>query len=107
MFKFEFGVAECYHMASAKVEHMGKQRFLDYDSAQEYVRTVNDCFPTIYLIVNDEYCFYCKRSAVKNLPCWVYSIESTPWGQIETRIWWNDFIKNPNKFFHLAVGKIF
>lgn len=104
---FQFGVAYLYHMGGAGPEHIDHRRFKDYDSAQKYAHTKEDeCAPTIYLIVNNKYAFYCKRSMVENELAWVYSIESKPWGQVETRIWWKDFKKNPAKFFSLAVGKI-
>lgn len=104
--EIEFGVAYLYHMGGAKPKHIDDCRFKDYDSARAYANTFDDGEPTIYLIVNNKYAFYCKRSMVVNEPAWVYSIESKPWGQIETRIWWEDFKKNPAKFFSLAVGKI-
>jgi hypothetical protein len=102
----EFGVASCHHMAGAYPKYIDHHRFKDYDSAQAYARTFKECVPTIYLIVNNRYAFYCERSKVENGIAWVYSIESKPWGQVETRIWWRDFQKNPEAFLHLAVGEI-
>lgn len=104
--KIEFAVASCCHMAGAGINYIRRERFLDYDSAKAYADTFNDCLPTIYIVINDLYVFYCHRSAVANTISWIYSIESKPWGQVETKIWWNKFIENPEAFFHLAVGKL-
>lgn len=110
--KYSFGVACAYHMAGAGVDHIGKMRFPNYASAKAYADTVDDCQPTIYIIIDGKYAFYCKPYA----PCvalskndvvpYVYSIESKPWGQVETRIWWEKLIKNPSAFYHLAEGVI-
>lgn len=104
--KVELGVAYRYHMGGAGPQHIDNRRFQDYDSAQAYARTFDEGEPTIYLIVNDKYAYYCQRSMVENKIAWVYSIESKPWGQVETRIWWREFQKSPEVFFYLAVGKI-
>jgi hypothetical protein len=58
--------------------------------------------PTIYAIVDNKYAFYCECSAVVNEPYKIYSLENIEGGQIETRIWWKEFLKNPEKFLHLA-----
>jgi hypothetical protein len=102
----EFGVASIYHMSGAGPQHIDNRRFKDYDSALAYANSFEDCVPTIYLIVNEKYAFYCERSRVKNEPVWVYSVESRPWGSVETRIYWDKFKENPEVFFQFAVGKI-
>jgi hypothetical protein len=108
--KYEFGVAELYHCAGAGIDYLGEERYPDYASAKAYADTVDDCRPTIYIIINDRYAFYCEPYHVALNPGdvvpYVYSIKSMPWGQVETRIWWGKFIENPEAFFHLAVGEI-
>ncbi len=105
--KYEFAVAYAYHMSGGKVEDIDSRRFADYDSAEEYAHSFDDCHPTIYIIIDDKYVFYCHRSMVSNSISWVYSIEAkTPWGQVETRIWWKALEENPSAFYHLAEGII-
>ena len=108
--KYEFGVASLYHMAGAGIEYLGEERFPDYASAKSYADQEEECMPTIYIIIDEKYAFYCGRYFVEPLPGdvvpYVYSIESKPWGQIETRIWWNKLVENPSAFYHLAVGEI-
>ena len=105
--KYEFAVAHSYHSSGASPKYIDNKRFLDYDSAKDYASSfLDECFPTIYIIFDNTYVFYCKRSAVENNIVWLYSIRNTEWGQIETRIWWKDFLKNPQSFYHLAIDKI-
>lgn len=108
--KYEFGVACQYHCAGAGIDCIGELRFPDYASAKDYADKEDECIPTIYIIINDRYVFYCGEYLVTPRPGdavpWIYSIESKPWGQIETRIWWGKFIENPEAFFHLAEGEI-
>lgn len=108
--KYEFGVASCYHMAGAGVEYIGEERFPDYASAKACADQEEECMPTIYIIIDGKYAFYCGRYMVEPQPGdvvpYVYSIESKPWGQVETRIWWNKLVENPSAFYHLAVGEI-
>ena len=101
--KIEFGVAIKYHFSGAGPEHLHKERFPDYDSANRYASGYCDeCVPTIYLIADGKYVFCCERSAVSNEPYKVYNIQSYPWGQVETRVWWREFIANPKAYLHLA-----
>lgn len=108
--KYEFGIASLYHMAGAGIEYIGKERFSDYASAKAYADQEEECMPTIYIIIDGKYAFYCEPYAVELRPGdvvpYVYSIESKPWGQVETRIWWNKLVENPSAFYHLAVGEI-
>ena len=110
--KYEFGVAKQYHMAGADVDHLGDERFPDYATAKLYADQEDECQPTIYIIIDNKYAFYCEpyASCVKlrkgDVVPYVYSIQSTPWGQIEVRIWWNKLIENPQSFYRLAVGKV-
>lgn len=101
----EFGVAYLYHHAGAPPKYLDGHWFKDYDSAAEHARRFCDeCAPTIYLVVNRKWVFYCERSAVCNEPYVVYSIQVLPGnvGQVETRIWWSEFIKDPEKYLHYA-----
>ena len=101
--KIEFGVAVCPHFSGADVKYLLKERFSTYDEANQYAESYHDiCMPTIYVIVDNKYAFYCERSAVANEPYKIYSLENIEGGQIETRIWWKEFLKNPEKFLHLA-----
>jgi hypothetical protein len=103
--KYEFGVASLTHFSGAGPEYMGKERFTDYDSAKEWAtNNIYDCWPTIYVIV-DGYAFHCERSAVENIPHCIQHFQSTEWGMIKTIVWWNEFIQNPEKFYHLSAGK--
>ena len=108
--KYEFGVACTYHMAGGKVSDIGKGRFPNYASAKAHADKQDDCDPTIYIIIDDKYAFFCEPYAPyvvlskNDVVPYVYSIESKPWGQIETRIWWKNLIKNPSAFYHLAEG---
>ena len=108
--KYAFGVAEKYHFAGAGVEDLGKTRYPDYASAKAYADTVDDCLPTIYIIIDDKYAFYCEPYKTPLQPGdvvpFVSSIECKPWGQVETRIWWKALEQNPEAFYHLAVGQI-
>ena len=103
--KVEFGVAICYHCCGASPKHLTEERFTDYDSANAFAEKFREeCEPTIYCIINDKYIYYCSRSAVENSIYQIYNIQNMGWGQIETRIWWREFEKNPKKFFQFAVG---
>ena len=106
--KYEFAVAHAYHMSGAKVADIDSMRFSNYREAQEYARTFLEyCEPTIYIIIDDKYAFYCQYSELFDEVPWVYSIEAkTPWGQVETRIWWKALKENPSAFYHLAEGVI-
>ena len=108
--KYEFGVASLYHMAGAGVEYIGKERFPDYASAKAYADQEEESMPTIYIIIDEKYAFYCEPYAVPLRPGdvvpFVSSIECQPWGQVETRIWWKALEQNPSAFYHLAVGEI-
>ena len=110
--KYEFGVAKKYHFSGAGVEDLESERFSTYEEAFAYASEEDECVPTIYIIVDEKYAFLCKPYAKgcilspSDVVPWVYSIESKPWGQIETRIWWEELKKNPSAFYHLAVGKI-
>lgn len=110
--KYEFGVASVYHMAGAGVEDIGELRFPTYATAKAYADEEDECMPTIYIIIDDKYAFYCEpyangvRLSPNDVVPYVYSIESKPWGQVETRIWWDELIKNPSAFYHLAEGII-
>lgn len=101
--KINFGVAIAFHFSGADVSRLSPQRFSTYDEAAEYAnRYCHECVPTIYAILNDEYAFYCERSAVRNVPYMVSQIKTIEGGQVETRIWWEMFVKNPEKFIHLG-----
>jgi hypothetical protein len=103
----EFGVAACTHSSGADVKYLLKERFSTYDEAHQYAESYHDiCMPTIYVIVDNKYAFYCERSAVVNEPYKIYSLENIEGGQIEIRIWWKDFIKQPQSFLHLSAGII-
>lgn len=110
--KYSFGVACAYHMAGAGVDHIGKMRFPTYASAKAYADKEDECMPTIYIIIDDKYAFFCKPYASyvtlskNDVVPYVYSIESKPWGQVETRIWWRNLVENPTAFYHLAEGII-
>jgi hypothetical protein len=105
--KYEFAVAHAYHMSGGRVEDIDEERFSSYQEAQEYARTFLEyCEPAIYIIVDNEYVFYCHYMEVfEDIP-WVYSIQSMPWGQVETRIWWKKLEENPKGFYHLAQGRL-
>ena len=99
----KFGVAVAYHMAGATPDKLLKERFSTYDEADRYAEQYRDvCEPTIYLIVDNRYVFNCERSAVANEPYKVYYIKNFKEGQIETRVWWREFTKDPKKFLYLA-----
>lgn len=103
----KFGIAVASHMAGAGVDRMLKERFATYDEADAYAERYRDeCEPTIYVIVNNKYAFYCERSAVANEPYKVYHLKHFKEGQVETRIWWREFKRNPEAFLHLATGEI-
>ena len=103
--KIEFGVAVQYHMAGATPDHLHGARFATYDDADRYAEDYRDeCEPTIYVIVDDTYVFYCERSAVANEPYKVYHLAGFKEGQIETRIWWREFKANPQKYLHFATA---
>ena len=104
--KIEFGVASCYHMAGALPNNMHKERFADYDSAMEFSRTLEECFPTIYCITEDGFCYHCERSAVKNEPWCIQNIRTLPEhiGYVTTAILWEAFVKDPVKFVEYAAG---
>ena len=105
--KYEFAVAHAYHMSGGRVEDIDNMRFLNYKEAEDYARTFLEyCHPTIYIIIDNKYVFYCHYSEIFDEVPWVYSIQSTPWGQIETRIWWNKLVENPSVFYHFAVGEL-
>ena len=110
--KYEFAVASLYHMSGAGPEHIGSLRFATYAEAQAFADDLDECIPTIYIIIDDKYAFYCEPYAVgtyldeDSVIPWVYSIKSHPWGQVETRIWWEALKQNPAVFYHLAVGEI-
>lgn len=93
-------------MSGGGVDDIDRERFDDYDSAFKYACSLEECMPTIYLILNDKYCYYCKRSAVENEPYVVYNINETDFGYIETRIWYSEFIKNPQEYIKYCVGTI-
>jgi hypothetical protein len=103
--KFEFGVAARYR-GSGDIEDLYPSRFADYDSAHEYAKTFEECFPTIFFIVDEKYVFRCKRCATLNQPYKIYKIECHPWGQVETCVWWSEFIKEPEKYLFFAEGII-
>lgn len=87
----------------ATPDRLLKERFATYDEADAFAERYRDeCEPTIYLIVDGKYVFYCARSAVANEPYKVYHLENIKDGQVETRIWWEEFKKNPKEFLHLA-----
>ena len=100
--KFEFRVASLYHFSGANPEYIKGPSFNNYDSAKEYSNTLDECMPTIYLVVDEKYVFYCERSTVENIPYKIYRIQSFEGGQIETKIWWTEFIKNPKKYLHFV-----
>lgn len=110
--KYEFAVACACHCSGAGIQYIGKERFSTHKAAQNYADKIDDCIPTIYIIIDDKYVFYCHPYhpsvwlAKNDVVPWVYSIQPTPWGEIETRIWWRELIKNPQAFYHLAVGEI-
>lgn len=105
--KYQFAVAVQYHFSGASPDRITKERFNDYDSANAFADTFRDeCEPTIYIIIDEKYVFYCTRSAVANKVAYVYSLQSTGWGQIKTTIWWENLIKNPEIFYYLAVDKL-
>ena len=98
-----FGIAVQNHMAGAGVDKLLPERFSTYDEANHFAGQYRtECDPTIYVILNEEYAFNCERSAVQNKPYKVYHLQTFEEGQIETRIWWADFVKNPEKFLHLG-----
>lgn len=104
--KYKFAVAHVYHMSGGSVKDIDDMRFPNYKEAKEYAKTFLDCDPTIYIIIDDKYAFYCHYSKIFDEVSWVYSIQPTPWGQIETRIWWKRLNENPQAFYHLAEGKL-
>lgn len=104
--KYEFGVASLVHFSGAGPEHMGKERFVDYDSAKTWaINNIWGCDPSIYVIING-YAFHCKRSAVENIPYCIEHYRSTEWGMIKTIVWWSEFIRDPERFYYLSAGKV-
>lgn len=102
--KIKFRVAVEYHRAGADAKSLLPQQFSTYDDANAFAETYrHECEPTIFVVVDNLYAFYCERSAVANEPYKVYSLKTTDYGQIETRIWWREFKKDPEKFLHLAI----
>lgn len=101
--KVDFGVAVAFHFSGADVSQLLPKRFPTYDEAAEYANGYrHECVPTIYAILNDEYAFYCERSAVKNEPYEVYCLTLTEEGYNKTGVWWKIFVRNPEKFIHLG-----
>ncbi len=109
--KYEFGIAYQPHSSGASAEYLTKQRFTTYQQAYQASLLYDDGFPDIYLIVNDKYVFACKPfdysiwntfNENDNLVYCLFKIKAETWGQIETKVWWEEFIKAPEKFFHLA-----
>jgi hypothetical protein len=102
-----YGVAIKPRFSGADVEDLLPKRFITYDDAKEYSEKYqHECVPTIFLILNNKYAFYCERSKVTNEPYKIYSLTTFNEGQIEIRIWWKDFIKQPQSFLHLSAGII-
>ena len=98
-----FGVAVAYHRAGADASDLLPERFATYDEAYQFSRSyIHECDPTIYVIYNNEYAFYCSRSACKNEPYRIYHLKSFDGGQIQTSVWWEDFVNNPRKYLHLG-----
>lgn len=105
--KIEFGVAVMYHFNGASPKRLTAERFATYDEADKFADYYrNECEPTIYVIFDNQYIFNCERSAVENAPYKIYHIENFKEGQIETSIWWEEFIANPKNFLHFAQAKI-
>lgn len=105
--KIEFAVAVQYHFTGATPDHLTKERFATYDDADAFAEQYRDeCAPTIYVIVNNKYVFNCERSAVANEPYKIYYLKGFEEGQIEIRVWWREFKKDPKKFLHLATAII-
>jgi hypothetical protein len=105
--KYQFAVAVQYHCMGADPDRITKERFDDYDSANAFAdKYREECEPTIYIIIDEKYIFYCKRSAVANKVSYVYSLQNTGWGQIKTTIWWEHLVENPKNFYYLAVDKL-
>lgn len=101
--QISFGVAVAMHFAGANVSDLLPKRFPTYDDADQYAESYkHDCVPTIFVILNEEHAFYCTRSAVKNEPYEVYCLALTEEGYNKTGVWWEDFVRNPEKFIHLG-----
>jgi hypothetical protein len=109
--KCEFGIAYKPHHSGASANDLTERRFPTFRQANKAAHSYDDCFPSIYLIIDDKYVFHFRpyNSEVwENIPedgnyiSYILHIESKPWGQIRTLVWWEEFVKNPEQFFHLA-----
>lgn len=105
--KYQFAVAIQYHCIGAGPDRITKERFDDYDSADAFADKYRDeCEPTIYIIIDEKYVFYCERSDFDNEVACVYNLQFTGWGKIKIDIWWEHLIENPKNFYYLAVDKL-
>jgi hypothetical protein len=105
--KYQFAVAVEYHCIGADPDHIREERFDDYDSADAFAQNFREeCEPTIYVIIDEKYVFYCKRAVIGNQVAYAYSRQYTGWGYIKTVIWWEDLLENPKNFYYLAVDKL-
>ena len=101
-YNFEYAVSFAHHSGLVSAGLDGKW-FEDYDSAYKYAQRWGYPF-TVHFVINRKWIFCCKRSAVKNEPSVLYNIRPLPGyvGQVETKIWWSAFAREPGKFLDYA-----
>lgn len=103
--RIEFAVSCASHMFGSTLSNMNPKRFNSYDEAFHYGHEIEEgCYPTVYCIVDGKYILNCQRCEFDNVPYKVYKYESLEHGYIETAVWWEDFVKNPEEFLYLAIN---
>ncbi len=101
--KIRFAVACISHMSSAPATAIGSERFLTLDEAVCYAhKFYDDGFPSYYVVINDRYAFGFSTNPTSGVLTELISHKATDFGYVATHISMTSFIKNPQKFYHLA-----
>lgn len=104
--KIKFGVAYENRTFGAPYTKMDGIYFSDYKSAVDYSNGIDDCYPTIYVIIDDKYVYECEGESKFGYNCitWLSKTETVDDVIITYRINWSKFCEHPEKFYKYAVG---
>ena len=92
--------------------------YCSYEKAREILRKDQDCRDSILVIINDKYVFYfepyadcvlaeykaTKPRKAENIIAYLTHYDNKSWGQVRTAIWWEEFVKSPEKFYKYAIS---
>lgn len=103
--KFEYYIAARDHCFGAEPEDIiWNMPFYYFSEALRVARSYENCFPTIYFVVNKKYIFYVDKSKVNENPYRLFTIKEIEKDvRQEISIDFKKFLESPERFLKYAL----